>query len=297
VRFHDAVRLFHRTMALLTRDLREHVRFVREVDEPRQHIDLDPRDRRAAVPIPRQFEDLGMRGCDEPMAAHAALDGGNAGERPAPRGAVAVLTFDPIGDHMIAVPEVDRLLGTCGGPGPRRRGGDEQHGRGQPQDRSALAHRSGWDANDGPCRVVQLLLEICSVELMPAFLETLKMRLLLLVSLAPVLYLGGCSGSEIHEAESLTGGSVIRGTAAIDRYGCAACHTIPGIPGANATVGPPLTSVAVRQYLAGHVTNTPANMIKWIQHPRAIDPGTVMPELGVTDQDGKDIAAFLYTLR
>jgi hypothetical protein len=168
VRFHDAVRFFHRTMTLLARDLRAHVRFVREVDEPRQHIDLYPRDRRAAVPIPRQFDDLGVHGCDEAMAAHAALGGGNAGERPAPRGAVAVLTFDLIGDHMIAVPEVDRLLGTCGGsPGPRRRGGYEQHGRGHPEDRSALAHRPGWDANGGPCRVVQLLLAICSVELMP----------------------------------------------------------------------------------------------------------------------------------
>lgn len=95
----------------------------------------------------------------------------------------------------------------------------------------------------------------------------------------------------------ITGGDVARGESAINRYGCAACHTIPGIDTATATVGPPLTQVAVRQYLAGHLTNSPGNMIKWIQHPQLIDPNNAMPELDVIDQDAKDIAAYLYTLR
>ena len=77
----------------------------------------------------------------------------------------------------------------------------------------------------------------------------------------------------------------------------ARCHTIPGIAAPNATVGPPLDRIAMRQYLGGHLTNTPDNMIKWIQHPQAIDPKNAMPDLGVTDQDAKDVAAFLYTLR
>jgi cytochrome c len=38
-------------------------------------------------------------------------------------------------------------------------------------------------------------------------------------------------------------------------------------------------------------------MMKWIHHPQAIEPKTGMLELGVTDQDVKDIAAFLYTRR
>ena len=38
-------------------------------------------------------------------------------------------------------------------------------------------------------------------------------------------------------------------------------------------------------------------MLKWIQHPQPIDPQNVMPDIGVTDQDARDIAAFLYTLR
>ena len=106
-----------------------------------------------------------------------------------------------------------------------------------------------------------------------------------------------CDSSAVREAEAVTGGRVARGPAAIDKYGCGACHTIPHITNASATVGPPLDRIAVRQYLGGHLTNTPDNMAKWIQHPQGIDPGNAMPELGVTDQDVKDIAAFLYTLR
>lgn len=123
-------------------------------------------------------------------------------------------------------------------------------------------------------------------------------RVLPFVVLACATVVSGChSSAAVREAETLTGGSVARGKTAIGRYGCGACHTIPGIERATATVGPPLTQVAVRHYLGGHLTNTPGNMIRWIQHPQLIDPKNAMPELGVTDQDAKDVAAFLYTLR
>ena len=38
-------------------------------------------------------------------------------------------------------------------------------------------------------------------------------------------------------------------------------------------------------------------MIRWIQTPQEVDPKNAMPNMGVTDQDAKDIAAYLYTLR
>jgi putative membrane protein len=122
-------------------------------------------------------------------------------------------------------------------------------------------------------------------------------RVLLLLLVAGPLIASGCSVSATREAEAVTGGSARRGQTAMGKYGCGACHTIPNVRGANGTVGPPLDRIAARMYLGGHLTNTPANMMKWIQHPQAIDPKNVMPELGVTDQDVKDIAAFLYTLR
>jgi cytochrome c len=98
-------------------------------------------------------------------------------------------------------------------------------------------------------------------------------------------------------ARELTGGDPERGVAAIGRYGCGSCHEIPGIRRANGTVGPPLTRIASRSYLAGRLSNTPADMMQWIQHPQEIEPGTAMPDMNVTEQDARDIVAYLYTLR
>jgi cytochrome c1 len=87
------------------------------------------------------------------------------------------------------------------------------------------------------------------------------------------------------------------GKTAIQQYGCPACHTIPGIPGARGLVGPSLERVASRVYLAGVLENTPGNMVRWIQDPRSVDRLTAMPVLGVTEQDAKNITGYLYTLR
>jgi putative membrane protein len=122
-------------------------------------------------------------------------------------------------------------------------------------------------------------------------------RLLPLIVLVLALGAGACRSAVEREAETLTGGRVAAGKAAIGKYGCAACHTIPGIAGATAVVGPPLSNIAVRQYLGGHLVNTPDNMEQWLQHPQKIDPKNAMPEMGVTDEDARDITAFLYTLR
>lgn len=100
-----------------------------------------------------------------------------------------------------------------------------------------------------------------------------------------------------EEARRLTGGDPYRGRAHIRQYGCDTCHTIPGVPTADATVGPPLTSVARRVFLAGHLENTPENMMRWIQHPHAFDEKTAMPDMGVTPEHSRDIAAYLYTLQ
>jgi cytochrome c2 len=106
-----------------------------------------------------------------------------------------------------------------------------------------------------------------------------------------------CDRSADAVARQLTGGDSDRGKLAIVKYGCDTCHNIPGVMTATATVGPPLSQIALRSYLAGRIDNTPENMIKWIRQPHSVDPQTAMPETGVTENDGRDIAAYLYTLR
>ena len=70
-----------------------------------------------------------------------------------------------------------------------------------------------------------------------------------------------------------------------------------GVTGAVGNVGPPLDGLALRGYIAGRLTNDAGNLITWIRNPQAIEPGNAMPDTGVTEQDGRDIAAYLYTLR
>jgi cytochrome c oxidase assembly factor CtaG len=106
-----------------------------------------------------------------------------------------------------------------------------------------------------------------------------------------------CDNEAYRSASALTNGDPERGREAIVRYGCDTCHTIPGVRTARGLVGPPLNGIAARVYLAGHLPNTPQNMEQWVRHPRSQNPHTAMPEMGVTDADGRDIAAYLYTLR
>ena len=82
----------------------------------------------------------------------------------------------------------------------------------------------------------------------------------------------------------------------IYRVGCGSCHTIPGIIGAHGKVGPSLEGIANHSYVAGELPNQPANLQHWIQHPHSVHRDSVMPELGLTDTQARDITAYLYLL-
>ena len=124
-------------------------------------------------------------------------------------------------------------------------------------------------------------------------------RLLCSVVFGCVTLLSACGGHKAEQriGEVTSGGDPQRGANVIAYYGCGSCHTIPGISGAVGHAGPPLSGIASRIYVAGVMQNTPVNMIRWIENPKAVDEKTVMPYLGVTPKDATDIAAYLYTLK
>jgi cytochrome c len=93
----------------------------------------------------------------------------------------------------------------------------------------------------------------------------------------------------------VNGGDAARGAAAIFRYGCGSCHTITQLNYAHGLVGPPLTGLRDRLYVAGMLQNNPENLEHWIRDPKSINEKTAMPNLGVTPQDAMDIAAYLYS--
>ena len=101
-------------------------------------------------------------------------------------------------------------------------------------------------------------------------------------------------GASRSEVLATTGGDPGRGEVAIAKYGCGSCHVIPGIRRARGKVGPPLSDYAERSYIAGRSPNTPNNLVAWIRRPDSVEPGTVMPALGVSRQEARDISAYLY---
>lgn len=88
-----------------------------------------------------------------------------------------------------------------------------------------------------------------------------------------------------------------RGRIAVGQYGCAGCHAIPGFDGPEARVGPTLHGIGSRLMLGGVLPNSPENMAHWLRSPQSVSPPTAMPDLGVTERDARDMAAWLATLK
>src|SRR5690606_28478216 len=106
-----------------------------------------------------------------------------------------------------------------------------------------------------------------------------------------LLVAGGCSREREEMAAAMTGGDPVRGRQVIQEVGCGACHTIPGVSGANALVGPSLKGIASRSYIGGVLPNQPGNMVRWLLDPPTHAPGTVMPNLKLTEDQAREVAA------
>jgi len=96
-------------------------------------------------------------------------------------------------------------------------------------------------------------------------------------------------------ARAATGGDPAHALELLRRYGCAGCHTIPGVTGADGEVGPPLSGLVHRVYIGGVATNTPDHLVQWITAPQSLSPQSVMPPSGISEQEARDVAAYLYS--
>ena len=100
------------------------------------------------------------------------------------------------------------------------------------------------------------------------------------------------------EAQSLDipGADPARGRQLVAEYGCGSCHHVPGVANANGSVGPNLTDFAERAYVAGILPNRPGDLTSWLVQPTVHAPDTAMPDLGLPEEQARDIAYYLYTL-
>jgi cytochrome c len=123
----------------------------------------------------------------------------------------------------------------------------------------------------------------------------MKTELLVVVCLA--LLAGGCEGGRSEPRyTAATGGDARRGEQLIYQFKCGSCHTIPGVRAADGVVAPPLNFWSRRTFIAGELPNSFDNLVRWLRNPPGVEPGTAMPVLGLTEEQARDIAAYLYTL-
>lgn len=120
--------------------------------------------------------------------------------------------------------------------------------------------------------------------------------------LSPDQYRKRARESEVTTAGPASGSAPLtanaeEGKRVMQQHACATCHDIPGITGATKTVGPPLSGMSMRTYIAGVLPNSRENMIAWLVSPPKIKPQTAMPDLGLTEPDARHAAAYLETLK
>lgn len=119
----------------------------------------------------------------------------------------------------------------------------------------------------------------------------------LLPSVALLLAALAACGSAVPHERRVVEGDPLRGRQWIADVGCGVCHMIPGIDGANGIVGPSLEGVGRRNLLAGVLPNRPDLMARWVRDAPSLRPETGMPEMPLSEEQSKDVAAYLYTLR
>ncbi|WP_293864128.1 c-type cytochrome [uncultured Alsobacter sp.] len=92
---------------------------------------------------------------------------------------------------------------------------------------------------------------------------------------------------------ALTGGNPDRAQVVLHAFGCAACHAIAGVPGAEGRQGPLLERVARRSWVGGVLPNSPDSLVRFIVDPPRFVPGSAMPRTGIDEAQARDVAAFL----
>ena len=95
-------------------------------------------------------------------------------------------------------------------------------------------------------------------------------------------------------AESAPAG---RGRLLLAQYQCGSCHSIPGVASAGGRVASSLKGFGARSYIAGRLANRPQTLARWIQDPKSLVPDTTMPNMAVTPDDARDMAAYLLELK
>jgi len=112
--------------------------------------------------------------------------------------------------------------------------------------------------------------------------------------LLPIL-LCGCS-DKTNPPRTIAGADADAGLEVIQRVGCGACHVIPGVEWPQGASGPALKGFADSPMIAGRFPNRPAVLVDFMIDAPSMAPDTGMPPMPLTEEEARDVAAYLYTL-
>lgn len=118
-----------------------------------------------------------------------------------------------------------------------------------------------------------------------------------------VLLIGCALGGPAACADKTTGPRQItdadpgRGLQVIEKAGCGACHSVPGLRWPAGSMAAPLDGFGNSPMIAGRLPNQPEVLIRFVQDAPSLDPDSPMPAMPISDAEARDVAAYLYTLR
>jgi mono/diheme cytochrome c family protein len=110
----------------------------------------------------------------------------------------------------------------------------------------------------------------------------------------PLLLLIGACKPPPENRQHMPTADPDRGRQAILSAGCGACHSIPGIRWPRGKSASALEGMAQRALIAGRVPNEPELLAAFVRDAPSLVPETTMPAMPVSEQQSRDIAAYLY---
>lgn len=88
-----------------------------------------------------------------------------------------------------------------------------------------------------------------------------------------------------------------RGRQLVADKGCVACHTFPDVKWPRGGLGPSLDDFGRQGLIAGQLPNQPGVLMQFITNAPSMVPGTAMPAVPMSDQEARDVTAYLLQLK
>ncbi len=108
--------------------------------------------------------------------------------------------------------------------------------------------------------------------------------------------LAACDGPP-DRTPTLGEADVKRGRQLVTDKGCVACHSFPDVKWPRGGLGPSLEHFGRQGLIAGRLPNQPGVLVQFVRNAPAHVPGTAMPAIPMTDQEARDVAAYLIQLQ